>query len=106
MTIIQFHSTKTLDVPADYRDFFKQQRIANYFGNDSFIEAAAHWLKTDTKTLLDFLHGSIDKCRRFIRSSYKAAHHQRCNVCTHCGQPGQCILQQSRVAILGNWIFG
>ena len=52
----------------------------------TFIEAAAHWLKTDTKTLLDFLHGSIDKCRRFIRSSYKAAHHQQCNVCTHCGE--------------------
>ena len=36
MTIIQFHSTKSLDIPADYRDFFKQLRIADYFGNDFY----------------------------------------------------------------------
>ena len=51
------------------------------------MEAAAHWLKTDHSTLLNYLHGGINKCRRFIRSSYKAAHHQNTNVCATCGKP-------------------
>ena len=72
-------------IPEKYQEMFQLIRVAEYFGADHFMEAAAKWLEVDLCEITN--NNNIRPVVQLIRGRYRAAKHNHPQPCAVCHQP-------------------